>query len=219
MRKGDCLFLDYVIVNTDRKVFIRLNKNGKPETCAKAQRFESSKARNILDNLPKPLKKFHFKVEAIPEEMIHKKETNIRVEQGVQEPLKTLSNPNYCTPSSINEWLVKVSNCNKLAQDAAKRKEELIKAKSSADRKLSNKIHKIELEKRKNACAGYQEYDELKSILEKRRIIKDELMIVSLILSSNLESIATDRVQKAVKGLNNRVFSMRETEDFDKIFE
>lgn len=61
--------MDYVITNSNNKVFIRLGENGFPETCAKqkAQRFKSSKARNILDNLPKTMKKFHFRVEPIPE--------------------------------------------------------------------------------------------------------------------------------------------------------
>ena len=61
--------MDYVITNPTKKLFIRLNKNGAPETCGEqmAQRFESSKARNIVDHLPKTMTKFNFVVEPIPE--------------------------------------------------------------------------------------------------------------------------------------------------------
>ncbi len=53
-----------------------MDKNSFPETGTKqmAQRFESSKARNILDSLPKTLKKFHFQVLPLPDEIVHKEE-------------------------------------------------------------------------------------------------------------------------------------------------
>ena len=72
--KEGVMNLDYVITNPNKKVYIRLNENGSPETCSKqiAQRFEFSKAKNICGSLPKSLRKFHFKVEAIPEEITNK---------------------------------------------------------------------------------------------------------------------------------------------------
>lgn len=60
-----------------------LNGKGVPVTCAKsrAQRFESSKARNLVDNLPKTLKRFHFRVEAFPEIVEHKEEVKEKTEE------------------------------------------------------------------------------------------------------------------------------------------
>ena len=60
--------MDYVIVNANKNVYIRLNDKGSPETCTKqaAQKFEKSKAKNILDNLPRSLKRFHFKIQVVP---------------------------------------------------------------------------------------------------------------------------------------------------------
>ena len=57
------------MICNNRRVYIRLAENGRPETCNERDRgeFEYSKARNIVDNLPKVLKKMNFKVEAIPE--------------------------------------------------------------------------------------------------------------------------------------------------------
>ena len=67
--RGESIELDYIIANSSNNVYIKLNENGSPITCSKqdAQHFESSKARNILDNLPKTMKKFHFKVIGIPD--------------------------------------------------------------------------------------------------------------------------------------------------------
>lgn len=60
--------MDYCIKN-NRNVYIKLNDNGCAVTCSKSQmeKFEFSKAKNILSNLPKTLKKMKFKVEAIPD--------------------------------------------------------------------------------------------------------------------------------------------------------
>ena len=69
--------MDYVITN-NKKIYIKLDKNGTPQTCSKslAQRFSYNKAMNILDHIPKQMKKFHFNVKAIPE-IPEKKEKNI----------------------------------------------------------------------------------------------------------------------------------------------
>lgn len=60
--------MDYVIKN-HKNVYIRLGDNGKPVTCVEHAKmvFEHSKAKNILDNLPKTLKKLNFRVEAVPD--------------------------------------------------------------------------------------------------------------------------------------------------------
>lgn len=63
-----------------------------------------------------------------------------------------------------------------------------------------------------NACNGYKEYRRTKIILEKRRLIKDELSVVDSILTSNLQSMATDRIQKVVDGLGKRKFTFRDVE-------
>lgn len=59
--------------------------------------------------------------------------------------------------------------------------------------------------------------DEQKTILERRRVIKDELSVVDSILTSNLQSIATDRIQKVVNGLSKRKFVVRDV-DLDEIY-
>lgn len=205
--------MDYVITNSNKNVFIRLGTNGTPETCSKqvAQRFEHSKAKNIVEHLPKTMKKFHFRVEAVPDEIIPKVNEDVKVDVKKEVIISTY----YEVSDSVTQWVERVRSCNDLAKDAAKRKEELIQALSNADKNLSNCLHEIELTKWKNGCDGYKEYKSVKIILEKRRCIKDELSVVQSILTSNLESMATNRIEKIVNGLENRSFSVREVEDYD----
>lgn len=206
--------MDYLITNSSKNLYIRLDDKGHPVTCVKslAQRFESSKAKNVLDNLPKTLKNFHFKIKAVPEVetvVVHKDDDNN------EERDKVLISTCYMIPKRVNQWVERVKNCNDLAKDADKRKGELIEALSNVDKDLSNCLHKIELTKWKNGCDGYKEYKAVKSILERRRGIKDELTVVQSILESNLQSMASDRIEKVVKRLENRVFNIREVQNYD----
>ena len=203
--------MDYVIANPNRKIYIRLDKNGRPETCTKqtAQRFEKHKASSILKNIPRTMKKFNFSLCVASEDIpvIEKEVKQTKKEIIVSE--------NYIVSDSVTQWVDRVKSFNDLARDAAKRKEELLNALSNADKDLSNYLHEIELTKWKNGCEGYKEYKSIKIILEKRRIIKDELTVVQSILDLKLESIATSRIEKIVNGLRNRTFSVREVCDYD----
>lgn len=203
--------MDYMIVNPSKSVYIRLD-NGRPVTCGKSelQRFEYSKARNIVSNLPKTMHKFHFQVKAIPEiPPPRKPKDEVRKERYLQ---KT-----YVISNEVQGWLDRVRQCNGLATDASKRKSELVHDLSNIDLELSNCLHEIELSGNMNACDGYKEYKRTKLILEKRRVIKDELSVVDCILNCNLASMASDRVQKVVDGLHKRKFTFREV-DLDKIY-
>lgn len=207
--------MDYVIANPNRKIYIRLDKNGRPETCTKqtAQRFDKNKASRILKQIPKTMKKFNFSLCVASEDIpcANKKEEEINEE--VKNVI--IVSENYTVSESVTRWVDRVKSCNDLAKDAAKRKEELINALSNADKDLSNSLHEIELTNWKNGCEGYKEYKSVKIILEKRRVIKDELTVVQSILDSKLESIATNRIEKIVNGLSNRTFSVREVCDYD----
>ena len=207
--------MDYVIANPNRKIYIRLGKNGRPETCTKqmAQRFEKHKASSILKNIPRTMKKFNFSLYVASEDIpcIEKKVEEIKEEAKKE----IIVSEKYTVSDSVTRWVDRVKSCNDLAKDAAKRKEELINVLSNVDKDLSNSLHEIELTNWKNGCEGYKEYKSVKIILEKRRAVKDELTVVQSILDSKLESIATNRIEKIVNGLSNRTFSVREVCDYD----
>ena len=212
----DVVSVDYVIVNPQKTLYIR-TEGGQPVTCSKQnrQRFEYSKACNILAHLPKKLHKFHFRVEAIPEIGVSPPSTSSSIKHEQPTP-KYIKTP-YEVPNEVQGWLDRVKECNGLAKDAASRKSELLSQLSNVDKELSNCLHEIELTGNMNACDGYKEYKRAKTILKRRRIIKDELSVVDSILTSNLQSMATDRIQKVVNGLGKRRFVIRDV-DLDEIY-
>lgn len=206
------IIVDYMIVNPHKSLYIRV-VDGRPVTCTKAnmQRFEYSKACNILANLPKTMHKFGFKVEPIPE--ILPKTPDPRPEVKEKQHLQK----EYVVSPQVQGWINRIQECNGLVADASKRKTELLDKLSNVDKELSNCLHEIELSNNMNACAGYKEYRRTKIILEQRRLIKDELSVVTSILSGSVESIATDRIKKVVRRLEKRKFVIRDV-DLDDIY-
>ena len=203
--------MDYVITN-NKKIYIKLDKNGTPQTCSKslAQRFSYNKAMNILDHIPKQMKKFHFSVKAIPE-IPEKKEKNIETKE--KQDKKVLKKENYVLSESISNWIEKLKFCDDIINEIKERKEKLCIALSNVDKELNNELHKIELEKSKNACEGYYEYKRIKIILEHRREIKDELLVISHVLQSDYTYLQKESVEKVVNGLAKRSYKFRVTEE------
>lgn len=200
--------MNYVIKN-HKNLYIRLNENGKPVTCSERGRgvFEHSKAKNILDNLQKNLKKLNFKVEPIPEIIRQRGEEYKEVEKQV------IQNENYVIPDNVLQWVEKFGICDDILKEAEIRRKELIQIISNYDRAISNWVHSVELEKKKNACAGYKKYSDVKDIVDKRRIVKDELMIINNVLKMDFRELDREVVHKAVIGLAKRKFAYRIVEE------
>lgn len=190
--------MDYCIKN-DKNVYVKLNEQGCLVTCVETAKgiFEYSKAKNLLANMPKSLKRFNFKLEAISEITEKPKEETV------------IEKENYILSDEVNKWLEKFGTCDEIITEAKDRREELLIMLSNVDKELSNELHKIELEKSKNAYQGFLEYKQLKFIMEKRRNIKDELMIISNVLRMDFRNFNTESVDKAIKGLATRKFTMR----------
>lgn len=201
--------MNYVIKN-HKDVYIRLNENGKPVTCSEHEKtiFEYSKAKNILDNLQKTLKKLRFKVEAVPETIV-KENTSNNLEK------KVIENDNYIVSDNILQWVEKFGICDDILKEAQKRKDELNKLMSNYDKAINNWLHEVELEKKKNACGGYLKYSDIKDIVDERRKVKDEWMIINNILRMDFRNLDREVVNKAVIGLANRKFTYRIVEEED----
>ena len=198
--------MDYVIKN-HKNVYIKLNDVGQPITCVEGVKgiFEHSKAKNILDNLPKTLKRLNFTVEPLAEiapiQVIEKQEEIV------------LEKENYILSEEVARWLDKFGVCDEIISEAKVRKEELLLNLSNTDKELSNQLHKIELEGSKNAYQGFLQYKYLKEIMETRRKIKDELMIITSVLKMDFRKFSSDSVRKAIEGLANRKFTLRVMDD------
>ena len=204
--------MDYLITNPSKQVFIRLDNNGRPQTCSKemAQRFESSKARNIVDHLPKALKRFHFKAQAIPEiaSQVNKdivKEMEKNIIQG---------NVDYEVTESITQWLDKFGSCADALDEAKQRQKTLMQQLEDIDNKLLDILHRIELEPPKDLYHGYLLYKEIKINRKSRRVMKDELIIIQDVLEKvNSFWLSRERVQKAIDGLFKRKYRFRVVEE------
>jgi hypothetical protein len=210
--------MDYVITNSSRKIFVKLDEHGKAVTCVKsaAQKFSDKKAKNVLSSLPKTLKKFHFMIVPMPGETKSDVETNLKevtskCEVKVVAEKKTIKNYDYEVPEKVVNWIGRVESFNNLIVDATTRKNELFEQLSNVDKELSNCLHEIELTRSKNACDGYKEYRKVKTVLEKRRVIKDELAVVQSISDCDINF---NNIENLVDRLKNREFAIRDIEDY-----
>jgi len=167
--------------------------------------FEQSKAKNILASLPKTLKKLHFIVEPIPD--IGQEKLNSSLNN------KVIQVDNYVIPEQIKQWIEKFGICDDILKEAQTRKDELTKIISNCDRAVSNWLHEVELEKKKNACGGYLKYKDIKEIVDKRRMVKDEWIIINNILRMDFRNLDREVVNNAVVGLTKRKFTYRVVEE------
>ena len=60
-----------------------------------------------------------------------------------------------------------------------------------------------------NAVQGYKASQELKRCREKRRSIKNELLVLDIILEQNINDNATEEVLRRVRGIDNRSYLPR----------
>lgn len=197
--------VDYVIKNP-KNVYIRLNKNGAAITCTDGDKavFEYSKAMNILDSLPKTLKRLNFKVMPISE---------ISIEKDMVAKKKTIQSTNYVIPDTIQNWVEKFGICDDILKEARQRKEELYKLLSDVDKEFTNIVHEIEFEDAVDLYSGWKERNRVKENREKRRKIKDELLVLSSVVKMDFRNIDRETIEKVVAGLAKRKFTYRIIED------
>ena len=113
---------------------------------------------------------------------------------------------------NIQRWLKKVSDLNGLATEATNRKKELVEQLSLIDQELSDVNHYIEF-CNLNAAQGYKAYKMIKERRIKRRTIKNELNVLNIILGKKISETATDEIEKAVAGMDKRIYEPRIIEE------
>ena len=201
--------MDYIITN--RKEAIRLDSAGRPCTCnhKAAQRFPEEKAQHIKAHLPKTLQRFHFQVERAGEETVDVPDVDPQTVNIPGESKVIMNTYRAGVPSCVQAWVNKVKSFNGLAKEAEQRKEFLNGKLSDTDKEIENVKHEIEFSQNMNVCDGYSEYKKMRELLRKRREIKDELFIVTLILSSNLSAVSQNQIERSAEGLANRKYKYR----------
>ncbi len=197
--------MDYIIKN-HKNVYIRLNKNGTPVTCPEHEKtlFEYSKAKNILDSLPKTLRRLNFKVEAVPD---------IGKNSEKQTEQRVIENNNYIVSDSLSQWIEKFGICDDILKEAQKRREELNRELSNIDKQFVNLVHEIEFEGKVDLYSGWIERNQIKENREKRRRIKDELFIISSVVKMDFRNLDRETIDKTVTSLGKRKFTYRIVEE------
>ena len=198
----------YVI--TDGTRWIMRDRKGKyiPTSCeALADVYSNKQANSIFQNqLSKALKScFHLqKIDEVP----------ALVKQITQKEIKE-NTENVLVAENIKYWVDKVNGLNGLASEALHRKDELLSQLSKVDQELSDINHYIEF-CNLNAAQGYKAYKMIKERRIKRRSIKNELEVLSIILGKKISDTASDEIQKAIAGMDKRTYEPRVmTELFD----
>ena len=190
----------YII--TDGTKYIMKGKRGNftPTNCAAwAEIFSKEKATNVLNNqISKNLRKgYHIEfLEPDPPGIKSVTKTDLKQTEKVMETDVT------------QEWISSIRGLNGLIQDAKIRKVELTQQLSDVDEQLCDIYHYIEFSKL-NACQGYKAAKMIKDKRIARRRIKNELQVLSIILSSNISDEIEQEVVGRIKGMDNRVYNPR----------
>lgn len=198
-------------IKNNKNVYIKLNDNGQPVTCVKSIKgsFEYSKAKNILNSLPKSLKRLNFKIEAIPD--ITPKKEDIH---EVKQEKKCISNVEYVVSDDITRWVDQFGKCSDILNEAQTRKSELIEQLNNCDKEILDVLHIIEIEKSKDLFSGWKLYKQIKVNRERRRKVKDELLIIENVLHEiNPSCVQREKIQKAIDGLLGRKYTFRIVEE------
>jgi hypothetical protein len=198
--------LEYAIVNNNG-VYIRLN-NGQPVACTKKTRdtFQKQKAENILEHLPKSMRRLHFKLECIPDIKI---QTPVeRIVEATKTSIK--GNDGYEVSESVRSWIDKFGECERILNDAAKRYKELEIELKRADEELIDILHEVELEKPVDLYRGWIFYKRIRTNRKNRRNLKDEMVIIhNVIAEVDTTKVSKERTQKAINGLFSRKYRYR----------
>ena len=88
------------------------------------------------------------------------------------------------------------------------RKDELSEKRSNVDKEITDLQHYIE-QRNLNACDGYKAYKQLQGILIRRRAIKDEQLIVSIIEDCKMEPKSIEDTIKRIHGMDDRKYRPR----------
>lgn len=191
----------YII--TDGERYIYKNHSGKyvpthGETMADI--FSKKQAETIYNNqLPKALKSVFYveRYDKSPE----------GVKQVDQNDLIN-NTEKVMLADNIQIWLDKLSDMNGLTKDILHRKEVLTKRLHKLEDELLDIEHWIEFSKF-NGVQGYIASKELKNCRLRRRSVKNELLVLDIILEQKVDKLIDEEIRKRVLGMDSRSYKPR----------
>ena len=201
----------YFVIKNDKNVYITLNKNGQPNPCTENDKgkFDKVKAQNILNSLPKTMKRMGFKLECVPDVIVQTPIQKIVKEESK----KIIENTDYHPSENITQWVNKFGQCSDIIKEAKNRYEELEKQLHIYDQELIDVLHNIELELPKDLYSAWLLYKKIRENRRNRRQLKDEMLIIHNVLKEIDDTkISRERTQKAIDGLFDRKYTYRVVE-------
>lgn len=196
---------EYII--TDGSRFIFRNHSGKyvpVQSEVMADIFNKKQAERILNiSLPKALRTtFYVEKYDKPSESI-KQVTEKELENNTEKVMIS---------ENIQKWLDRISDLNGLAKEAQSRKEELIKQLHKIEDELLDIEHYIEFSNL-NAAQGYKASKDIKECRMKRRSVKNELLVLDIILEQRVDAIVSEEIHKKIQALDRRTYKPRIRKD------
>ena len=200
------VYLVYVLTDGSRYIYQRADGKFAPTSSeVMADKFTRKQADGILKNsLPKALRGI-FRAEKYEDANIvqNKCDQNddVKILLDVPKPIED---------TNVQVWLQKVETLNGLIDEASKRRDELNKKLSDIDQELSDLAHYCEC-KTLNAAQGYKAYKMIHDTRVRRRSIKNELNVVTIICKSTskdeiiniINSLDLDNVTYKPRKLNS----------------
>ena len=108
----------------------------------------------------------------------------------------------------ISDWEARLDGMQDIFRDAAKRGNMLAQELSDIEARIVDWEHYIEFHKL-NAMQGFKAYSALRKLFEKRRAIKNEQKLVSVINRNCNCSEGIDEILKALEGLKHQKYQPR----------
>lgn len=192
---------EYII--TDGSRFIYKNHSGKyvpTGSITMADIYTKKQVESIFNHqLSKPLRKV-FRIEKYDKPPENVKQVSIQdLEKNVEK---------VAVDDNIQIWIDRIADINGLTQEASKRKEILLQQLSDVDKEICDVMHYIEFAKL-NAAQGYKAFKMIKDRRIKRRSIKNELNIISVILSKKFSDSISKEIIKTVENMDKRTYEPR----------
>lgn len=115
---------------------------------------------------------------------------------------------------AVSRWIDRFGSCYDVLQDAKNTSKELLKELEKIDKEILDVLHSIELEPPKDLYNGWLIYKTIRENRKRRRIIKDEMLIINNVLEEiNPSCLNRERIKKAIDGLFGRKYKFRIIEE------
>lgn len=194
--RKEMVYFVYVLTDGSRYIYRRADGKFAPTSSeVMADKFTKKQAEGILKcSLPKALRGI-FRAERCDDKEACVKEVK-------EKTLKEI--PKATEDQNIKRWIMKIETLNGLVDEATKRKDELYEKLSDVDQELSDLAHYCEAQNL-NAAEGYKAYKMIHDARVRRRSIKNELSVVTIICKNTNK----DEIVNIINSLNNVTYKPR----------